>query len=91
MNDRYMPVVDEVFQAILDCTSHDFSLDDPLRTKLHLILRTGGRKAVLRSHCDRFGHRPDDLQRTIRKADSTLVFHKIACTYCGAELKEVDE
>lgn len=91
MNDRYMSVVDELFQAILDCTEHDFSEDHPLRTRLHLILRTDGRKAALRSHCDRFGHSPDDLQRTIRKADGTLVFHKIACTYCGVELKEVDE
>ena len=90
MTDRYMVVVEEVFQAILEHASHDFSTDDPLRTKLHLILRTEGRKAVLRSHCDRFGHRPDDLHR-VTNWSGEPVLHRVACLYCGVELKPVDE
>lgn len=90
MNDRYMSVVDELFQAILDCTEHDFSEDHPLRTRLHLILRTDGRKAALRSHCDRFGHSPDLMVR-VRNAAEELVIRKMGCTFCGTELKEVDE
>jgi hypothetical protein len=90
MIDRYMAVVDGVFRAILEHTSHDFSTDDPLRTELHEILRTQGRKAVLRSHCDRFGHKPDDLYRPT-KADGTPVYHKVGCTHCGVEMKPVDE
>lgn len=90
MTDRYMSVVDGMFQAILDCTEHDFSEDHPLRTELHRILRTEGRRAVLRSHCDRHGHNPDLMIRTRNMADQ-LVISKIGCTFCGVELKEVDE
>lgn len=91
MTDRYMEVVDTVFEAILEHVSHDFSEDDPLRTRLHQILRTDAVKAAKRSHCDRVGHEPVSISPyRITKADGDLILHRVACDHCGVELKEVE-
>lgn len=90
-SDRYMEVVDTVFAAILEHVSHDFSGDDPLRTRLHQILRTDAVKAAKRSHCDRVGHEPLSIAPyRFMRADQNIILHRVACDHCGVELKEVE-
>lgn len=88
MMDRYALLADEIL-ALVEGWKSGKSADDKHVELLHL-LKTRARSAVLRSVCDREGHRPDLLMRA-RNADDQLVFARVCCTFCGVELREVDE
>ena len=91
MADRYADVVELILAAI---SEHGYSVSDenhPLRTRLHEIARTEGRAAALRSRCDRVGHEPETLTPVrVANANGELAVFRVACTFCGVELKEVE-
>lgn len=86
MGDRYRVLTDGLL-AIFEAHT---PAQTPLDTQVYQYLRAQAPKAVLRSHCDRHGHDPQLLVRA-HSADGVVVIHRVGCSYCGIELKEVDE
>ena len=91
MADRYADVVELILAAISEHGYSSGGENHPLRTRLHEIARTEGRAAALRSRCDRMGHEPETLTLIrIANLNGELEVFRVACTFCGVELKEVE-
>lgn len=87
MDDRYRKLTDELLIIFAGHTG--YGAEVALDTKVYQYLRAEAPKAVLRSHCDREGHRPHTLVRAW--ANDTAATFRVACEHCGIELKEVGE
>lgn len=88
MIDRYVGLADEIL-ALTQSWGADKDADDRHIEILHL-LKTRARVAILRSICDREGHRPDVLIRA-KHWNGELALMRVACSFCGVELREVEE
>jgi hypothetical protein len=92
MSDRYAEVVELIEAAIAEHPQKGSEVNHPLRTRLHEIVRTRGRAAALRSRCDRMGHEPETLTPVrLSNMNGELAVFKVACSFCGTELKEVEQ
>lgn len=87
MDDRYRKLTDELLNIFTGHTGCEAEV--ALDTKVYQYLRAEAPKAVLRWRCDREGHRPHTLVSAW--ANDTAATFRVACEYCGIELKEVDE
>jgi hypothetical protein len=88
MIDRYAALAEEILAVVEGWRPGKPSEDR--HAEMVDLLRTRARSAVLRSICDHEGHRPDVLIR-MRNAADQLVLTRVCCTFCGVELREVEE